>query len=165
MYFINLQDWLNDLFYLSFILASLGSISLCVDFNKGITNIYLLVLLTMGFSSYAWDSGVAQLYTCVSYYQIGGISLANKYIKFTSSRGLLSIDNNINLEVFFLDGQSTDYLQTFTATVFINILLVQGCSTMVDLSLIIGNLLDTLLSGFVITSTLYFYSIYILHIT
>jgi hypothetical protein len=148
------------LFLLSFIIASM---SLYVDFNKGITTSYLLVLLAMGFSSYAWDTGVAQLYTCVSYYQIGGISLANTAVP--SSRGLLSIDNNINLEVFFLDGQSTDYIQTFTATVFINILLVQGCSTMVDLSLIIGNLLDTLLSGFVITSTLYFYIVYMLHIT
>jgi hypothetical protein len=152
---------IKDLFIFSrFIEASM---SLYVDFNKGITTSYLLVLLAMGFSSYAWDTGVAQLYTCVSYYQIRGISLANTAVP--SSRGLLSIDNNINLEVLFLDGQSTDYIQTFTATVFINILLVQGCSTMVDLSLIIGNLLDTLLSGFVITSTLYFYSIYMYHHT
>jgi hypothetical protein len=46
-------------------------------------------------------------------------------------------------------------VETFTAIVLtLNILLVQGSSTMIDLSLIIGNQIDTVLSGFLISITL-----------
>lgn len=74
------------------------------------------------------------------------------------------IDNNFYHAIlnFTLDSK----FETFTATVMsMNILLVQGSSTMIDLSLIIGNQIDTLLSGFLLTFTLYFYVARILAIS
>ena len=69
---------------------------------------------------------------------------------------LVSIDN-LSLRYFLCQHVfytlDTNY-ETFTLTVLKNILLVQGIS-LVDLSLIIGNLIDTLLSGFLVVFTLY----------
>jgi len=68
---------------------------------------------------------------------------------------LVTIDNlsiySLCQHVFYMP--DTNY-ETFTLTVLKNILLVQGIS-LVDLSLIIGNLIDTLLSGFLVVFTLY----------
>jgi hypothetical protein len=53
---------------------------------------------------------------------------------------------NLNLDTRF---------ETFTLVLLNNILLVQA-NTCIDLSLVIGNLIDTLLSGFLVVFTLYF---------
>jgi hypothetical protein len=97
---------------------------------------------------------LAQLYICVSYY-FNRVAFTGKL----SSGTLLSIDNNINLGriAIFCMNLDNNY-ETFNATVLsLNILLVQGALCQIDLSLIIGNQIDTLLSGFLLTFTLYFY--------
>jgi hypothetical protein len=73
----------------------------------------------------------------------------------------LSIDNNINLFELQLH---LDIYETFTATLLLLIWLVQG-ACFGSLSLIISNIIDTLLSGFLLTFTLYFYLLRLLYLT
>ena len=77
----------------------------------------------------------------------------------TSLAILFSLDNiwSINLDKC-LD-QANIYLdlnyETFSLLLLTNILLYEG-STIIDCSLIIGNQMDTLLSGFMVVFTLYY---------
>ena len=84
---------------------------------------------------------------------------SSQFVKITSLAILITIDNisnenldtcldqaNINLDINY---------ESFTLILLNNLLLYDG-STIIDCSLIIGNQIDTLLSGFLIVFSLYF---------
>ena len=71
----------------------------------------------------------------------------------------ISIDNIYNENLDKCLDQANIYLdlnyETFSLLLLTNILLYEG-STIIDCSLIIGNQMDTLLSGFMVVFTLYY---------
>ena len=77
----------------------------------------------------------------------------------TSLAILISIDNIYNENLDKCLDQANIYLdlnyETFSLLLLTNILLLEG-STIIDCSLIIGNQMDTLLSGLMVVFTLYY---------
>jgi hypothetical protein len=104
------------------------------------------------------SSFIAQLVLSIICYEIR-ITNESFLGLITSLAILISIDNIYNENLDKCLDQANIYLdlnyETFSLLLLTNILLLEG-STIIDCSLIIGNQMDTLLSGFMVVFTLYY---------
>ena len=107
------------------------------------------------------SSVIAQLVWIMICYEIRANASVDTWSNslITSLAILFSLDNIWSINLDRCLDQANYYLdvnyETFSLLVLTNILLYEG-STMFDCSLIIGNQMDTLLSGFMVVFTLYY---------